>query len=326
MKYLGNKTRLYDFLFSKMNLSERTGQLGLDLFSGTGSVSYLFKKYGINTISNDLMKFCSYRTSSILLDKSPAKQPKLDSEVDPGFITEKYSERANVNIFKEEIAQHIDGARKYLLLNKQNFTKEEYQYYVAQIIESADYRSNIMGSYESFYKNGWRKQCLKKWLVEDFELIDNKSTTTHIVKNENSLHLLEHLEQKLDFIYLDPPYNSRQYSSVFHVLETIAEYNSPIVKGKVNKSVDCVAKNSNFSSKVKSKEEMKIILERSFNLTNEVFMSYSNEGILTKDYIMQEFLKHCKEVVVHEYDYRKFKTNSAVKNKTVKEFLFHGNK
>jgi adenine-specific DNA-methyltransferase len=30
-----------------------------------------------------------------------------------------------------------------------------------------------------------------------------------------------------DVVYLDPPYNERQYSANYHVLETIAKYDNP---------------------------------------------------------------------------------------------------
>jgi adenine-specific DNA-methyltransferase len=33
-----------------------------------------------------------------------------------------------------------------------------------------------------------------------------------------------------DVVYLDPPYNERQYSANYHVLETIAKYDNPEIR------------------------------------------------------------------------------------------------
>jgi len=35
-----------------------------------------------------------------------------------------------------------------------------------------------------------------------------------------------------DILYLDPPYNHRQYATNYHLLETIAKYDNPEIHGK----------------------------------------------------------------------------------------------
>ena len=46
--------------------------------------------------------------------------------------------------------------------------------------------------------------------------------------NVNSAELLD---IKADIYYLDPPYNQRQYAPNYHILETIAKYDNPKIKG-----------------------------------------------------------------------------------------------
>ena len=326
MKYLGNKNRLYDFLNLTMKLDDRKNQKALDLFSGTGAVSLLFKKRGINTASNDFLTFSCHRTRSILLDVAPPAQEFLQNQKTNGFITKNYSESSGVNIFKTEIAMHIDGARTRLQASRSQYTPEEFSYYLAQIIEAADFRSNIMGSYESYYKAGWRKQCERPWALTQFELLNNNGQTNHVVYNKHASELLDESLESYDFVYLDPPYNSRQYSSVFHVLETISKYDDPEVSGVVRKSVNAKDKKSNFSSKRNCFNEMKSIINKCAERTNEIFISYSNEGILSPcDIELLLSGPFCK-IETHEYDYRRFKTNSRKHNRNnkVKEYLFHG--
>lgn len=327
MKYLGNKQRLYDFLSSSMALKNRKGQKALDLFCGTGSVSFLFKTNKINTVSNDFLSFCSHRTRAILLDEKPQKNNSLNLEKNDGIICNNYSENAAVNIFKYKIAQHIDGARTFLKSSRFLYSESEYSYYLAQIIEAADFRSNIMGSYESFYKKGWRKQSLKDWAIDDFELVNNHNLTSHFVYNEEALSFLKQTKEKFNFIYLDPPYNSRQYSSVFHVLETISDYENFEAKGINNKNVLIASKKTNFCSKTKCLSSMKELIENCANLTEEVFLSYSSDGILSLKDISNVLFCFFANVKIYEHEYRKFKTNSRkINDNKVKEYLFYASK
>lgn len=326
MKYLGNKSRLYDFLSDAMCLKDRKGQKALDLFSGTGAVSTLFKKSELNTVSNDFLSFSYHRTKSILLDEAPPVNDFLTIQKKDGFITKNYSESSGVNIFKTHIASHIDGARTYLRDNRHEFTPDEFSYYLAQVIEAADFRSNIMGSYESYYKAGWRNQCEREWQLKEFELQNNDNQTSHNVYNEDACQFLRDNDESYDFIYLDPPYNARQYSSVFHVLETISKYNNPEVSGVIRKSVDVKDKKSNFSSKRKCRHEMEDVIGLSGLRADEIFISYSNEGILSLSDIESLLKQTYSKVIVHKLDYRRFKTNSRKQNSNnkVKEFLFNG--
>lgn len=329
MKYLGNKSRLSDFLQEAMTLPDREGQIAFDPFAGTGAVSYLMKKNKINTVSSDLLYFSSCRTKAILLDTAPKNlSDYLDHTTEEGFVTNNYSEKCGVNIFRRSISNHIDGARSFLEQEKTNLSVEDFFYYLSQVVEAADFRSNIMGSYESFYKKGWRKQCDYTWKVEQFELIDNKGVTEHRVFNKNWRDVFSDLDHRFDFVYLDPPYNTRQYCSVAHVLETIAVHDNPRVSGAIRKSVTCGQKKSNFSSKIKCKDEFSDLIEQCSKVTNEVFLSYSNEGIMKEEDILKTLKSNFKNVVKHTQDYRRFKTNS--KNKTTKnkveEHLYHASK
>lgn len=324
MKYLGNKTRLEDFLVSVLDLHQRKGQHGLDLFSGTGSVSLLFKKYGLNTTSNDFLRFAATRASAILQDNAPDPHPALETTKMSGFVTDNYSEQAGVNIFTESVAKHIDGARSLL---PKDPTSQDDLYYLAQIIECADFRSNIMGSYESFYKQGWRKQCDRPWELPDFDLINSHGQTSHQVHTTDARVFLEESDEYYDFIYLDPPYNNRQYSSVFHVLETIALGDNPATTGIVNKRAIADEMKSKFSMKRKCLEEMNSLLSSCTSHAPEVFMSYSSEGIASIEEIQKIFTEYFNTVTIHQVDYRRFKTNNRkLMPTTVKEVIIHGSK
>ena len=51
-----------------------------------------------------------------------------------------------------------------------------------------------------------------------------------------------------DVVYLDPPYNSRQYSHQYHLLENVARWRKPPVAGK-GRQMDVSDLNSKFCTK-----------------------------------------------------------------------------
>jgi len=326
LKYLGNKARITDFLSASMNLVARPGQKALDLFCGTGSVSTLFKKAGISTVSNDLLACASTYTEAKLLDIAPPPLRSLESTTLEGFIWENYAENAGVSIFNDTIAKHIDGSRHSLELHRGTLSRSDYIYYLAQIIEAADFRSNIMGSYESFYKKGWRKQALVAWSLPPLDLVDMKGLTTHHVYNEAATDLLESVGGNYDFVYMDPPYNTRQYASVFHVLETICLADGPVVAGRVNKRG--AWPRSDFSSKRSVASAFERIVRLAGLTTDELFDFYSNEGILSAADLDTIIKSVFPKTQIFQQSYRRFKTNSRRKNAPtkVKEILINGTK
>ena len=67
MKYIGNKTRLLEFIYDAVLDSglPKNGTF-VDLFSGTGSVGRYFKGKGYKVISNDFMTY-SYVAQYVLI-------------------------------------------------------------------------------------------------------------------------------------------------------------------------------------------------------------------------------------------------------------------
>ncbi|MEG0764304.1 MAG: DNA adenine methylase, partial [Oscillospiraceae bacterium] len=108
-----------------------------------------------------------------------------------------------------------------------------------------------------------------------------------------------------DVLYLDPPYNARQYCTNYHVLETIARYDNPILKGKTGlreyqnqKSVFCSKRN----------------VEQAFNslIANAkfkyIFLSYNNEGLMALDTI-KSIMEQYGEYQVFTKDYHRFRAD-----------------
>ena len=106
-------------------------------------------------------------------------------------------------------------------------------------------------------------------------------------------------------MYLDPPYNARQYGSNYHLLNTIAKYDTFIPKGKTglrdyNRSDYCS------KSKVKKAFE-ELIRNAKFNFT---FLSYNNEGLMSESEIksiMSKYGRYSLETTA----YQRFKADKT---------------
>src|SRR3989344_4865083 len=118
----------------------------------------------------------------------------------------------------DAIREKIEEWKKSNLLNEQ-----EYFFLLCSLIEAVPFIANISGTYSAFLK-GWDKRAFKKLTLEVPEII--KSDETHKVFNINGLNVFDQIKG-IDILYLDPPYNERQYAPNYHILETIAKWDKP---------------------------------------------------------------------------------------------------
>lgn len=128
------------------------------------------------------------------------------------------------------------------------------------------------------------------------------------VYNENVNELITKISG--DILYLDPPYNARQYCSNYHILETIARNDNPIIKGKTGLR-DYSFQRSAFC--IKNKVEIAfeyLIKNANFKY---IFLSYNNEGLMNLDTIKAIMSKY-GEYKVFTKEYKRFKADSKRTN------------
>jgi adenine-specific DNA-methyltransferase len=243
---------------------------------------------------------------------------------DNGFIYNNYAPTKTSHLeiprmyFTDDNAKRIDTIRITIENWKNNNLINENEYYIllATLIESVGFFSNILGVYGAFKKN-WDKRALKTFKLKPISIIE--SNKKHFVFNKSSLELLDKFNY--DIIYLDPPYNHRQYAPNYHLLETIAKYDNPIIKG-VSGMRDYQNQKSTFCNKVTALRDLENICQ-SKNY-KYILLSYNNEGIMPQNDIINIMSKYGK-VIVEEYDYLRFKSNNngeAKHKKFIKEQIY----
>ena len=150
----------------------------------------------------------------------------------------------------------------------------------------------------------------KGWFTD----LDVKNNLNNEVHQKDANQLIR--EIACDVLYIDPPYNSRQYGDSYHLLENIVTWEKPKVEGIGKKMVDREHLKSRYCLKgaVHAFEDLiqnaktKHILV-SYNNTGEKMNERSNAKI--PDHRIIEILKERGEVEVFEREYKAFTTGKS---------------
>ena len=337
MKYLGNKTRLIDFI--EMTLSKNkikfSGINALDLCAGTGAVSAFFKSNNCNVTSIDIMNYSVGELYRVLYYNNQPSFYELEDEVGGSDLDSVVSYLNNLKPIKgyyyNEYSDGGSAGRKYfsgfngekidaIMLCLKKWEKllqyEKYMFLRGIVVNSIDRISNIAGTYGAYLKI-WRSMALKPLVINKPEFINNGSS---IIINGDIVNFLKNSNKYYDLIYLDPPYNNRQYAPNFHVLENLSNNDYPKLNG-ITGIIDYQDKKSNFCYKSNALLELENVVL--YAKTNTFVLSYSNEGIMGEKDIVNILKKYFEKIVVERKIYRRFKTNSNTEAKTgLCELLF----
>lgn len=172
------------------------------------------------------------------------------------------------------------------------------------MIESSDDKANSASCYVAFLKHH-KARAKKDMVFKPLVLTESKYPCRAIQGNANEL--ISTIEN--DIVYLDPPYNSRQYAWYYHVLETLAKYDNPVVKG-VTGMRDYKEQLSDYSSKTKVTKAFEELIKNT--KSKWIFMSYNNDGLMDLETIKSIMSKKW-EYGCFQKDYRKMITSDTEK-------------
>jgi len=314
MRYYGGKSKLVSFIYETASAEGMLpGATVFDGFCGTSSVGRYFKGKGHKVISNDFLNF-PYRIASsyIGLNQRPRFRKlgcdpiDLLNEIPPvvGFFSTNYSPLgvANRQYFSSENAKKIDAIRKQI--NDWSvaslISSSEENYLICSLLEAANLTSNVSGTYAAFLKS-WDSRALKPLTLRHLDIVDNKQRNIAICGD-----LLEVVgNYEVDVLYLDPPYNSRQYASNYFLLDVIAEgwfENTPDVRGLTGMRNNSSLK-SDFCLKNKAAFALELLISRA--QAELVLLSYNDEGIIPSSRI-REILSEYGSVSVYETEHKRY--------------------
>lgn len=312
MNYIGSKYSLLDFLQETIyDVTEyKKGEQFVfgDLFSGTGIVGAAFKENGCTVISNDIQHYGYVLAKHYIENNPPIDGKLLDlfNSLDgvDGFIYNNFcaGSGSGRNYFTDYNGRKCDAIRQKLeeQYRENKIDDKQYYYYLASLINSIDKYANTASVYGAFLKH-IKKSAAKNFDLELLPVIDGCKNGAAYNQDINTL--INKIEG--DVLYLDPPYNARQYCSNYHVLETISRYDNPILSGKTGLRDYKEQKSAFCSKRTVAAAFEDLIANAKFKY---IFLSYNNEGLMDLETIKSIMSKYGKyEVATTEY--RRFRAD-----------------
>lgn len=321
-RYIGNKYSLINWIFSIIKSECHNSDSFADIFAGTGVVSAEAKNHFKNVLVNDFL-YSNYAIYKAFFGNESWDKKKVENiiknynDIDINNLKDNYfSTNFGGKYFSNKSSKKIGFIREDIENNKINLTEKEYYILIASLIYSIDKIANTVGHYETYFK--------KDDLEDGFYLKPIKTIETNniTIYREDSNKLAKNISA--DVVYIDPPYNSRQYSRFYHVLETLTKWDKPKLYGTALKpKEENMSDYCRIKAKVRLAELVKDLKTKYFVLSyNNTYNSKSNSSRnkITLEEI--EFILKLKgKTKIFERDYKHFNAgNTDFKNH--KEYLF----
>lgn len=306
-RYLGNKYKLTSFIRRVIDDNCKNISTVADIFSGTGSVASAFLDKRL--ITNDIM-YSNYICHIAWFGNNTFSKDKIINYIsyynnlaitEENYMTKNFAD----TYFNFENCSKIGFIREDIerLYNMNKINSKERALLITSLLYSMDKIANTCGHYDAYRKNTKHTKPLELY-VPMLSQIDNKN----LCYNKDANKLVKEINP--DLVYIDPPYNSRQYCDIYHLLENIAKWDKPNVYGvarKMNrtpiKSNYCTNKATDtFKELIKNINSKYIVL--SYNNMAEKGNERSNAKISDKD--IMEILSNKGEVNIFSANHKAF--------------------
>jgi adenine-specific DNA-methyltransferase len=334
MRYLGSKLKALEFI--KDTVSKTYGDISnstvADLFSGTVVVAEMFKSLGAKLITNDYMSFSyALQIAKIKLNKEPhclinyynAVNELNNLKGEAGFIYHEYclegtkEKKFQRNYFSPENAMKIDAIRKCIgrWQKEGKINSDMFYLLCADLVNAVTRVSNTSGTYGAFLKiDDQRKHKPIELIPTTF--IDNGQDNECF--NKDIFEIIDEVSGNI--LYLDPPYNSRQYPPYYHILETVTDYDNPAIYGLTGRR-PYRDKLSPFCMKDKALPALLNIVERA--RFKNIYISYNTDGIINYKELGEQ-LEKIADVNYYFMPFRRYKSNSNGNEKgKLKEIIIY---
>ncbi len=267
-RYTGSKAKLSSWILSLIN-EFCDGEIFADIFAGTGVVAAAASGKFKHTILNDFL-FSNYAIYQAFFAKGVWRKTKLEkmatiynsinaSQLEDNYFSNNFGDK----YFSRNTAKLIGMIREDIERIKKTLTKKEYYILLASLIYSVDRAANTVGHYDAYIQRIPDSSKFTFGLIEPI-----KGGNVSIYRKDTNL-LAEEL--KADVVYIDPPYNSRQYSRFYHLLETLTKWEKPELHGVALKPPP---ENISEYCKVKAPEKFSELI-KSLNCRH-IVVSYNN--------------------------------------------------
>lgn len=236
-RYLGNKYKLLPFITNVVNEECSDIKSIADIFAGTGAVSSAFTDKVI--ITNDIMYsnyICNFAWFGFQeYDKQRiidyiVKYNSID-KFEANYMTKNFSDTyfsrndcSKIGVIREDIEESF---------NSGNINERERAILITSLLYAMDKIAKTCGHYDAYRKGADFDSSLELFVP----LAEVNNNENNLCFNRDANDLVKDIIT--DLVYIDPPYNSRQYCDAYHLLENVARWEKPKVYGvakKMNRS------------------------------------------------------------------------------------------
>jgi len=305
-RFLGNKYKLLDFIDDIVAEECKGFNVFCDIFAGTGVVGDRFNDKNVKVISNDILT-CNYIPLRAFLCATQVDLKKIEEKIDLlnnfEFVEDNYfSSHFGGTFFTIENARKIGSIREKI--DEISSNEDEKFILLASLLYATDKVANTVGHYDAYRKKLDTIQPLQLLVPNIKPELNSKND----IYKEDANQLIRKIS--CDVLYVDPPYNSRQYSDAYHLLENLATWGKVPVYGMARKmdrshikSAYCLKSASKVFADLIGNADCKHILV-SYNNTGKSRDGRSNAKISDKK--IMNILKARGEVKGFEREYKAF--------------------
>jgi len=312
-KFIGSKQNLLDFIAGVVAERAPEARSVADLFCGSGVVAHHFAAQGLAVIASDMLYhnwitarcFLGGRRGQVDWRRIAQLLAYLDA-LDPedGYCSREFGG----TYFTHDNAGRIDAIREEIVRLEVagRVTEQERAVLLTSLLYAADKVANTCGQYDAFLKHlgadpyaadGTHR--VDAMVYKSLELcipqvVETGETRVYCADADDLV-----AQAACDVLYLDPPYNGRQYVDNYHVLENIARWDKPELFGKTRKFLRGHLK-SPYSTKRFAASHLQGLIARAN--ARHILLSYNNEGIISDDVILAAMERRGKvEVFTRSY-------------------------
>jgi adenine-specific DNA-methyltransferase len=249
-------------------------------------------------------------------------------EPERGFVAEHYAPAGGRMYFTEENAERIDAIRRRLHDWRAEGLIGDDAFYLllAALLEGADRVANTAGVYAAYIKR-WQSNAQRPLVLAPIAPVRGpRGSTAH---QDDAARVARALGP-IDLLYLDPPYNNRQYAGYYHVPEIIARgwFNGrPAITGKTGLLAERTQRSTWCSPRQVERSLVELL---SATGARHVLVSYNSEGLLSEGALRATLARFAVDGRVRRFwrTYRRYRADGDQSGRTyregrLRELLFH---
>lgn len=228
-RYIGSKSKLSEWIMDIINTETSNVNTFCDIFAGTGVIAnkalQSYPRVMVNDFlfSNNVIYKAFFEPGewdNMLISKYLTYYNSLNPDsLDDNYFSINYGGK----YYDYNVSKSIGFIREHIEVHKKELTDKEYNILLATLIYNIDKLANTVGHFDAYIKKPIKSQKLI------LRPINAAAYGGVEIYREDSNSLAKRLH--CDVVYIDPPYNSRQYCRFYHLYETLVKWDKPQLFG-----------------------------------------------------------------------------------------------